>query len=74
MTNIDYPVTYICRFRDPVEHEVRSENYHCIDRAAALQQAKEDFQKRPFINCIEFYDNELKFSFVPLSHALYGCA
>lgn len=65
MTNIDYPVTYICRFRDPVEHEVRSENYHCIDRAAALQQAKEDFQKRPFINCIEFYDNELKFSFVP---------
>lgn len=64
MTNIDYPVTYTCKFKETLGEE-RSENYHCIDRAAALQQAKEDFQKRPFINCIEFYDNELKFSFVP---------
>lgn len=64
MTNIDYPVTYICRFKETWEEE-RSENYHCIDRAAALQQAKEDFQKRQFVDSIEFYDNELKFSFVP---------
>lgn len=64
MTNIDYPVTYICKFKE-TWGEANSESYHCIDRAAALQQAKEDFQKRPFINCIEFYDDELKMSFVP---------
>lgn len=64
MTNIDYPVTYICRFRE-TWGEANSESYHCIDRAAALQQAKEDFQKRQFIDCIEFYDDELKMSFTP---------
>lgn len=64
MTNIDYPVTYICKFKETLGEE-RSENYHCIDRAAALAKAKEDFQKHPFISCIEFYDDELKMSFVP---------
>lgn len=64
MTNIDYPVTYTCKFKETLGEE-RSENYHCIDRAAALAKAKEDFQKHPFISCIEFYDDELKMSFVP---------
>lgn len=64
MTNIDYPVTYTCKFKETLGEE-RSENYHCIDRAAALKQAKDDFKKHPFIDCIEFYDDELKMSFTP---------
>lgn len=64
MNDIDYPVTYTCKFKESLGEE-HSENYHCIDRAAALQQAKEDFQKHKFIDSIEFYDEKLKFSFVP---------
>lgn len=64
MTNIDYPVTYICRFTEPLgEHN--SKSGCCIDRATALAKAKEDFQNRQFIDCIEFYDDELKMSFTP---------
>lgn len=64
MTNIDYPVTYICKFTEPLgEHN--SKSGCCIDRATALAKAKEDFQNRQFINCIEFYDDELKMSFTP---------
>lgn len=62
MTN--YKVKYICNFKEPLgEHN--SKSGCCIDRATALAKAKEDFQNRQFIDCIEFYDDELKMSFTP---------
>lgn len=61
----DYPVTYTCKYRDPVNYDERSENYHCIDRASALQQAKEDFNTHKFVDIIEFHDADFKFTFIP---------
>lgn len=60
----DYPVTYTCRFKENSGEEL-SETFHFADRASALQQAKEDFKIYKFVDCIEFFDDELKFSFVP---------
>ena len=65
MNSKDYPVTYTCKYRDPVEHDERSDNYHCIDRASALQQAKEDFNTHQFVQEIEFHDKDFKFTFIP---------
>lgn len=65
MNSKDYPVTYTCKYKDPLNYEERFENYHCIDRASALQQAKEDFNTHQFVQEIEFHDDDFKFTFEP---------
>lgn len=64
MNDKDYPVTYICRFREN-SGEKLSETFHFVDRASALQQAKEDFKVYKFVDEIEFHDEDLKFTFEP---------
>lgn len=64
MTDKDYPVDYVCSFIEPWG-EQNFDCVHCKDRAAALQKAKEDFKKYPYVESIEFSDDELKVKLVP---------
>lgn len=64
MTENDYPVEYICSFTEPWG-EPNFDCVRCVDRQAALQKAKADLKKYPYIESIEFSDNELKMTFVP---------
>lgn len=64
MTENDYPVEYVCSFVEPWG-EPNFDCVRCKDRAAALQKAKADFKEHPYVNSIEFSDDELKMTFVP---------
>ena len=64
MTDKDYPVDYVCSFIEPWG-EPNFDCVRCKDRAAALQKAKADLKKYPYVESIEFSDDELKMTFVP---------
>ena len=64
MTENDYPVEYVCSFTEPWG-EPNFDCVRCVDRQAALQKAKADFKEHPYVNSIEFSDDELKITFVP---------
>lgn len=64
MADKDYPVDYFCSFTEPWGEE-KFESGRCVDRAAALQKAKADLEKYPYVDCVEFKDDELKMTFVP---------
>lgn len=64
MTENDYPVEYVCSFTEPWGEE-NFDCVHCKDRAAAIQKAKADLKKYPYVDSIEFSDDELKVKFVP---------